>query len=163
MGSLQDSTWRDFPQALADTQGARRYITLFEAPFVASEFGGAREPCFEGGLSDGDTPSTTRIPAPTRGSISGPNGPKFGPVGRSCPRGHLPHEVASPGGGRMPHLRHSWCIKPTRGHDPNAVLLALFWGRATVSMLGRPSSGSRPYDGLVDAPRSELRGHGLFH
>ena len=43
-------------------------------------------------------------------------GPKFGPVGRQGPRGHLPHEAASPGGGRMPHLRHSWCFKPTRGH-----------------------------------------------
>ena len=36
MGSNQDSTWRDFPQALAETGGARRYITLFEAPFKAS-------------------------------------------------------------------------------------------------------------------------------
>ena len=36
MGSDQDSTWRDFPQALAETGGARRYVTLFEAPFEAS-------------------------------------------------------------------------------------------------------------------------------
>ena len=28
--------WRDFPQALAETRGARRYVTLFEAPFEAS-------------------------------------------------------------------------------------------------------------------------------
>ena len=40
LGSPQDSTWRDFPQALAETQGARRYVTLFEAPFVASELEG---------------------------------------------------------------------------------------------------------------------------
>ena len=36
MGSEQDPTWRDFPQALAEMGGARRYITLFEAPFQAS-------------------------------------------------------------------------------------------------------------------------------
>ena len=38
--SPQDATWRDFPQALAETQGARRYVTLFKAPFVASELEG---------------------------------------------------------------------------------------------------------------------------
>ena len=36
MGSEQDPTWRDFPHALAETEGARRYVTLFEAPFQAS-------------------------------------------------------------------------------------------------------------------------------
>ena len=36
MGSKQDPTWRDFPHALAETGGARRYVTLFEAPFQAS-------------------------------------------------------------------------------------------------------------------------------
>ena len=36
MGSEQDPAWRDFPQALAETEGARRYITLFKAPFQAS-------------------------------------------------------------------------------------------------------------------------------
>ena len=36
MGSDQDPTWRDFPQALTETRGARRYVTLFEAPFEAS-------------------------------------------------------------------------------------------------------------------------------
>ena len=36
LGSGKDPTWRDFPQALAETRGARRYITLFEAPFKAS-------------------------------------------------------------------------------------------------------------------------------
>ena len=36
LGSEQDPTWWDFPQALAETGGARRYITLFEAPFQAS-------------------------------------------------------------------------------------------------------------------------------
>ena len=36
MGSNKDPTWQDFPQALSETRGARRYVTLFEAPFVAS-------------------------------------------------------------------------------------------------------------------------------
>ena len=36
MGSEQDPTWRDFLQALAETGGARHYVTLFEAPFQAS-------------------------------------------------------------------------------------------------------------------------------
>ena len=36
LGSEQDPTWRDFPQALTKTGGARRYVTLFEAPFQVS-------------------------------------------------------------------------------------------------------------------------------
>ena len=36
LGSEQDPTWWDFPQALTETGGARRYVTLFEAPFQAS-------------------------------------------------------------------------------------------------------------------------------
>ena len=36
LGSDQDTTWRDFPQALMETRGARQYVTLFEAPFKAS-------------------------------------------------------------------------------------------------------------------------------
>ena len=36
LGSNKDPTWRDFPQALAETQGVRQYITLFKAPFEAS-------------------------------------------------------------------------------------------------------------------------------
>ena len=36
LGSDKDPMWRDFPQALAETRGARRYITLFEAPFETS-------------------------------------------------------------------------------------------------------------------------------
>ena len=36
MGSEQDLTWWDFPHALAETGGARRYVTLFEAPFQVS-------------------------------------------------------------------------------------------------------------------------------
>ena len=36
LGSDKDPTSRDFPQALTETRGARRYVTLFEAPFEAS-------------------------------------------------------------------------------------------------------------------------------
>ena len=36
LGSNQDPTWQDFPQALAETRWARQYVTLFEAPFEAS-------------------------------------------------------------------------------------------------------------------------------
>ena len=36
MGSNQDPTWWDFPQALSETRGMRRYVTPFEAPFEAS-------------------------------------------------------------------------------------------------------------------------------
>ena len=39
MGSDQDPTWQDFPQALSETRGVRRYVTLFEAPFEASVLG----------------------------------------------------------------------------------------------------------------------------
>ena len=36
MGSDKDPTWQDLPQALSETRGVRRYVTLFEAPFEAS-------------------------------------------------------------------------------------------------------------------------------
>ena len=36
LGSDKDPTWRDFLQALMETQGARHYVTLFEASFKAS-------------------------------------------------------------------------------------------------------------------------------
>ena len=34
LGSPSDPTWSDFPQSLTQTQGVRRYVTLFESPFV---------------------------------------------------------------------------------------------------------------------------------
>ena len=37
LGSQKDPTWSNFPQTLTQTQGARRYVTLFESPFVGSE------------------------------------------------------------------------------------------------------------------------------
>ena len=36
LGSPRDPTWSEFPQTLTQTQGARRYVTLFESPFVDS-------------------------------------------------------------------------------------------------------------------------------
>ena len=37
LGSQKDPTWNDFPQTLTQTQGVRRYVTLFESPFIGSE------------------------------------------------------------------------------------------------------------------------------
>ena len=34
--SPRDLTWSEFPQTLTQTQGVRRYVTLFESPFVNS-------------------------------------------------------------------------------------------------------------------------------
>ena len=61
MGSPQDATWRDFPQALVETRGMRRYVTLFEAPFVAS----ALDECENHALRAG---SLMVIPPPPSGS-----------------------------------------------------------------------------------------------
>ena len=36
LGSPSDPTWSEFPQTLMQMQGVRRYITLFESPFVDS-------------------------------------------------------------------------------------------------------------------------------
>ena len=36
LGSPSDPTWSDFPQTLTQVQEARRYVTLFEFPFVDS-------------------------------------------------------------------------------------------------------------------------------
>ena len=36
LGSPRDPTWSEFPQTLMQTQGARRYVTLFESPFMDS-------------------------------------------------------------------------------------------------------------------------------
>ena len=37
LGSQKDPTWSNFPQTLTQTQGVRRYITLFKSPFIDSE------------------------------------------------------------------------------------------------------------------------------
>ena len=36
LGSPRDPTWSEFPQTLTQMQGARRYVTLFESPFMDS-------------------------------------------------------------------------------------------------------------------------------
>ena len=68
LGSPQDSTWRDFPQALAEMQGARRYVTLFEAPFVASELEGCENQALR-------VSSLTAIPPPPPGFQPLPGAP----------------------------------------------------------------------------------------
>ena len=37
LGSQKDPTWSNFPQTLTRTQGVRRYVTLFESPFIGSK------------------------------------------------------------------------------------------------------------------------------
>ena len=68
LGSPQDSTWRDFPQALAETQGVRWYVTLFEAPFVASELEGLESQAIRAS-------SLTAIPPPPPGLQPLPGAP----------------------------------------------------------------------------------------
>ena len=36
LGSLRDLMWSEFPQTLMQTQGVRRYVTLFKSPFMDS-------------------------------------------------------------------------------------------------------------------------------
>ena len=36
LGSQKDLTWSNFTQTLTQTQGVRRYVTLFESPFIDS-------------------------------------------------------------------------------------------------------------------------------
>ena len=53
--------WRDFPQALSETRGARQYITLFEAPFVASALSDRKNNALQAG-------SLLAIPPPAPGT-----------------------------------------------------------------------------------------------
>ena len=49
LGSKQDPTWRDFPVMLMETGGARRYVTLYEAPFQASQLSDAENNALRAG------------------------------------------------------------------------------------------------------------------
>ena len=61
MGSNKDPTWWDFPQALSETRVARRYITLFEAPFEASVLNDSENNALRAG-------SLLAVPPPPPGS-----------------------------------------------------------------------------------------------
>ena len=61
MGSDKDPTWRDFPQALSETRGARRYVTIFEAPFEASVLNDCKNNALRAG-------SLLAVPPPPLGS-----------------------------------------------------------------------------------------------
>ena len=76
LGSPQDSTWRDFPQALAEMQGARWYVTLFEAPFVASELEGHKSQALR-------VSSLMAIPPPPSGFQPLPGAPLVDLVGQN--------------------------------------------------------------------------------
>ena len=45
LGSDKDPTWRDFPQALTETRGTRRYVTLFEASVLSDHENNALWAC----------------------------------------------------------------------------------------------------------------------
>ena len=53
--------WQDFPQALSETRGVRRYVTLFEAPFEVSVLSGHENNALQAG-------SLLSIPPPAPGS-----------------------------------------------------------------------------------------------
>ena len=61
MGSNKDPTWWDFPQALSETRGARRYVTLFKTPFEASVLSDHKNNALQVG-------SLMAIPPPSPGS-----------------------------------------------------------------------------------------------
>ena len=61
MGSDKDPTWWDFPQALSETRGVRRYVTLFEAPFEASVLSDRENNALQAG-------SLMAVPPPAPGS-----------------------------------------------------------------------------------------------
>ena len=61
LGSDKDPTWWDFPQALSETRGVRRYVTLFEAPFEASVLSDCKNNALQAG-------SLMAIPPPPPGS-----------------------------------------------------------------------------------------------
>ena len=76
MGSPQDSTWRDFPQALAETRGVRHNVTLFKAPFVASELEGHESQALRAG-------SLLAIPPPPPGFQPLPGAPAVDLMGNN--------------------------------------------------------------------------------
>ena len=91
MGSDKDPTWQDFPQGLSETQGARRYVTLFEAPFVASALSDHENNTLRAG-------SLLAVPPPAPGSQPLAGSTKvnlFDPVGHSHTGCHLRHDIAS--------------------------------------------------------------------
>ena len=93
------------------------------------------------------------IPPPPPGSQPLPGAPLVDLTGQNLAQwaDHV-QEVASHI--RLPPLGATEC--PTSdivsALNRGSILSALFWGRATMPMLSHPSSGSRPYNGLVDTP-----------
>ena len=95
LGSDKDPTWRDFPQALMETRGVRRYVTLFEAPFEASVLSDHENNALQASSLMAMPP-----PAPGTPSLAGLTtvnlpGIQHDPVGHTHPGHHLWHENAS--------------------------------------------------------------------
>ena len=163
MGSDKDPTWQDFPQALSETRGSRRYVTLFEAPFVAS----ALSDCENNTLRAG---SVLAVPPPAPGSQPLAGSMTVGLLGNSLTQWatHI-QDVAS--GMRLPPEAAVKC--------PQADIVGLLnWlERMTMVRYCRlcfgvgqkcrcssiPSPDSQSGTSPMDAPNDELCGHGLFH
>ena len=94
MGSDKDPTWWDFPQALSETQGARRYITLFEAPFESSVLNDHENSA----LMVGSLLAVPPLPPgsqPLAGSTTVDLPEQFDPMGHSRAGCHLWYDIAS--------------------------------------------------------------------
>ena len=123
LGSDKDPMWRDFPLALTQTQGARRYVTLFEAPFEASA------------LSDHENnalwvSSLMAVPPPPPGMLllaRLTTVDQLNPVGLIHPRRRLWHENASGGGSQMSPRGHRRGFEQVGDVNPFEILSPLFW------------------------------------
>ena len=165
LGSPQDSTWRDFPQALAEMQGVRQYVTLFEAPFVASELEGRESQAIRAS-------SLTAIPPPPPGLQPLPRAPLVDLAGQNLAQwADRVQEVASHM--RMPPHVAVECPASdiievlNRLEDMTRVRycrLCFGVGRqCRCLVMPRQASGARRDYVPVVAPCSELRGNGLSH
>ena len=155
--------WRDFPQALSETRGVRQYVTLFEAPFVASALSDHENNALWVG-------SLLAVPPPALGTqplagsmtvdLPGNSLTQWATHIQDVASGmRLPPEVAV----NCPQADIVWGVKPAREDDPGAILSPLLWSRPRVWVLQHPSPDSRSGTGIMDAPNNELHGHGLFY
>ena len=160
LGSEQDPTWRDFPQALTETQGAWWYVTLFEAPFQASV------------LSDHENnalrvSSLMAMPPPAPGMTSSSGLMMVDLPGSSLTQwaSHV-QDVAS--GMRLPLEAAVNCPQAdivgvlNQLENLTPVKYCRFC-RQKVSVRQCTSPDSQPGIWVTDAPNNELLNHGLPH
>ena len=155
LGSKQDPTWRDFSQALAETGGARHYVTLFEAPFQASV------------LKDSENnalwaSSLMAIPPLPPGSQPLAGSTAVDLMGNNLTQWASDvQEVTSYM--RWPPEAAVRCPELIGGTCQGAILPELLWCRPGVSVLHSPSPGLWPNGSLVGTTHIELLGYGLLH